>query len=101
LHKFLQDREFFLRVGSDGVVVASAMNEVGFSGSGGFPLGIGLYGDVFFLQTRMAGRRDCGAQSAARSLEVSLANAIVVGNGKDEDYEDKVEKSKHEDRRKN
>jgi len=41
--------------------------------------------------------RDCGAQSAARSLEVSLANAIVVGNGKDEDYEDKVEKSKHED----
>jgi hypothetical protein len=33
---------------SDGVVAASATNEVGFSGSGGFPLGIGLYGDVFF-----------------------------------------------------
>jgi hypothetical protein len=36
-------------------------------------------------------------QSAARSPEVSLTNAIAVGNGKDEDYEDKVEKSKHGD----
>ncbi len=35
---------FFFRVGSDGVVTASATNEVGFLGSGGFPLGIGLYG---------------------------------------------------------
>jgi len=48
-----------LRVGRDGVVAASATNEVGFSGSGGFPLGIGLYGDVFFLRSRKAGRRDC------------------------------------------
>jgi hypothetical protein len=59
-----------------------------------------LYGDVFFLRTRKAGRRDCGAhsrQSAARSPEVNLTNAITIGNGKDEDYEDKVEKSKHED----
>jgi hypothetical protein len=89
-----------LRVGSDGVVAASATNKVGFSGSGGFPLGIGLYGDVFFLRTRKARRKDCGAhprQLIARSLEVSLTNAIAIGNGKDEDYEDKVEKSKHED----
>ncbi len=59
-----------------------------------------MYGDVFFLRTRKAGRRDCGAhsrQSAARSPEVSLTNAITIGNGKDEDYENKVEKSKHED----
>jgi len=59
-----------------------------------------LYGDVFFLRTRKAGRRDYGAhprQSAARSPEVSLTNAIAIGNGKDEDYKDKVEKSKHED----
>ncbi len=61
LHKFLQDREFFLKVGSDGVVVANATNKVGFSGSGGFLLGIGLYGDVFFLRTHKAKRRDCGA----------------------------------------
>jgi len=59
-----------------------------------------LYGDVFFLRTRKAGRRDCGVhsrQSTARSPEVSLTNAIAVGNGKDEDYDDKVEKFKHED----
>ncbi len=59
-----------------------------------------MYGDVFFLQTRKVGKRDCGAhprQSAARSPKVSLTNAIAVGNGKDEDYEDKVEKNKHED----
>jgi hypothetical protein len=50
---------FFFKVGSDGIVTASATNEVGFSRSGGFPLGIGLYGDVF-LRTCKAGRRDCG-----------------------------------------
>jgi hypothetical protein len=68
LNKFLQDREFFFRVGSDGVVAASATNEVGFSGSGGFPLGIGLYGDVFFLRTHKAGRRDCGAHPLCRGV---------------------------------
>ncbi len=66
MHKFLQDREFFFRVGSYGIVAANAMNEVGFSGSRGFPLGIGLYGDVFFLRTRKAGRRDGGAHPLCR-----------------------------------
>jgi hypothetical protein len=37
---------------SDGVVAASATNEVGFAGSGGFQLRVGLYGDVGFLWTR-------------------------------------------------
>jgi hypothetical protein len=68
LHKFLQDREFFFRVGSNGVVVASATNEVGFSRSRGFPLGIGLYGDVLFLRTRKVGRRDCGAHPLCRGV---------------------------------